>query len=248
MYKIILFACVILITGQSMAQQKEGKTNPEFSSSSALKWNPASLYFGKVSLIGEYNLKHKKSLTLGIGIPYSKSLTYQLDNKDRNITMKTFSLMAGYRMYLGKKDMTGFYFEPYLKYLKNDASTLISTNLNGKPTDLATTSNYTGFGVGAQLGIQFMIAKRVVFDLFLIGPEANTARHTVVMKDMTSTGSWDAQQAADAQTEINKSIGDLPIIGKKIKVTVDANTRTVSSDYKGFLPGLRAGLSVGFRF
>lgn len=36
--------------------------------------------------------------------------------------------------------------------------------------------------------------------------------------------------------------------GKKLKITVDANTRTVSSDYKGFLPGLRAGLSIGFRF
>ena len=68
------------------------------------------------------------------------------------------------------------------------------------------------------------------------------------MHDITSTGSWDAQESADAQQEINDAIGDLPIIGDKLVVTVDANARTVSSDYKGFLPGFRAGLSIGIRF
>ena len=88
----------------------------------------------------------------------------------------------------------------------------------------------------------------VTIDLFFLGPEANSAKHNIVMQDITSTGPWDAQESADAQQEIDDAIGDLPIIGDKLKVVVDANARTVSSDYKGFLPGFRTGLSIGFRF
>jgi Protein of unknown function (DUF3575) len=239
---------VLFITGQCMAQQKEEKSEPGFSSSYSVKWNPESLYFGKVSMFSEYNWKHKKSVTFGIGIPYNKSLTYKLDDEDRTIAMKTFSIMGGYRMYLGKKDMAGVYFEPYLKYVRNDASTTISADLNGETVDFMTTSKYSAFGVGAQLGVQFMIAKRIVFDFFFLGPEANTAKHKVVMRDITSSGSWNSEDAADAEQAIEDNIGDLPIIGKKLKITVDANAKTVSSDYKGFLPGFRAGMSVGFRF
>jgi hypothetical protein len=239
---------VFFIASLCMAQEKEKKDKPEFSTSVAVKWNPESLYFGKVGLSGEFNIKHKKSVTFGIGIPYDKSITYKLNDKDRDITIKTFSIMGGYRMYFGKKEMKGFYFEPYLKYMKNDASTIISSDLNGRSVDFVTTSNYSGFGLGLQLGVQFMIAKRVVFDFFFLGPEANTAKHKAVMHDITSVGPWNAADAADAQQQIDDNIGDVPVLGDKLKVTVDANTRTVSSDYKGFLPGFRTGLSIGFRF
>ncbi|MDP4263624.1 MAG: DUF3575 domain-containing protein [Bacteroidota bacterium] len=248
MRNICSLLLILFIAGQCMAQQKEEKAKPAFSSSGAVKWNPESLYFGKVGLSGEYNFKHKKSVTFGMGIPFNKALTYKLDNQDRSISMKTFSVMGGYRMYMGKKFMRGIYFEPYLKYLKNDASIIINADLNGRPVDFVTTSSYSGFGAGLQLGVQFMIAKRIVFDFFFLGPEANSVHHQAAMHDITSTSPWNAADAADAQQQINANIGDVPIIGKKLKVTVDANARTVSSDYKGFLPGFRAGLSAGVRF
>lgn len=244
---IVAMLCMVAVS-HAKAQSTEEKSVPDFTPAYSVKWNPSSLYFGKLGLLGEYNFKKKKSITFAIGIPMTKSLTVNMDDKDRNVDMKTFSIMGGYRMYLGKKTMTGVYFEPYLKYLKNDAATIISTDLSGEPTDFVTTSKYSAFGVGGQLGVQFMIAKRVVFDFFFLGPEANAAKHTVIMRDISSSGSWDAQESADAQNEINESIGDLPIIGGKLKVAVDANQKTVSSDYKGFLPGIRFGLSVGVRF
>jgi Protein of unknown function (DUF3575) len=249
MRKINALLIVLFFAATCMAQQKEEKAKPKpvFSPSVAFKWNPESLYFGKVSMFGEFNFKHKSSITLGIGIPFNKNFTYELDDKDRVITSRTFSAMGGYRMYFGKKDMKGLYLEPYLKYMKNDISTTINTDLNGTPTDFVTTSKYSGIGLGLQLGVQFMIAKRVVIDLFFLGPEANSSHHQFSMHDVTST-SWDAQDAQDAQDEIDEAIGDLPIIGNKLSVVVDRNARTVSSDYKGFLPGIRAGLSIGFRF
>lgn len=246
------FSATILfcsLFASSYAQQATGQaqSTPEFQPSYAVKFNPASLWLGKIGILGEYNLKPKKSITLAVGIPTSKTTNITIDDEKRAVTMKTFSAMAGYRMYLGKKTMTGVYFEPYLKYVKNDAFTVINTDLDGTPTDLQTTSKYSGFGAGGQLGVQFMIAKRVVFDFFFLGPEANLAKHNLVVHD-NSAGTWDEAEAADAEREINESIGDLPIIGKKIDVKVDAATKTITSDYSGFLPGFRFGLSVGFRF
>jgi hypothetical protein len=254
MRTITSFIIVLFIASQCIAQEKEqekGKkkeNNHSFSSSFGVKWNPASLFLGKIGFLGEYNFKRKSSLTFGIGIPYDKTLSYKLDDKSQSISLKTFSVMGGYRMYMGKHAMRGFYFEPYLKYLKNDASILINGDLNGRSVDFVTTSNYSAIGLGLQLGVQFMIAKKVIFDFFFLGPEANSAHHKAAMHDITSTTPWNQQDANDAQNQINDNIGDVPILGDKLKVTVDANSRTVSSDYKGFLPGFRAGLSIGIRF
>jgi hypothetical protein len=246
MKKVLLIVLCLLWLNITWAQSEGEKE--ALLPSTAIKWNPSSLYFGKIGLQGEYNFKKKKSVTFAVGIPMTHTLSVKMDDKDRDVEMKTFSVMGGYRMYLGKKTMTGVYFEPYLKYVKNDAATLLDTDLGGEPVTFATTSKYSGFGLGAQLGVQFMIAQKVVFDFFFLGPEANSVKHTVVMRDLSSTGSWDAQEAADAQREINESIGDLPIIGDNLKVRVDPNKKTVSSDYSGFLPGIRFGLSVGVRF
>lgn len=240
---LFAFACFFILNSTKAQQDAVLPKN-----SVVVKWNPESLYFGKVSLFGEYNFKKRRSITFGFGIPATHTTTVKINDKDRSVEMKTFSIMGGYRMYLGKKTMSGVYFEPYLKYVKNDANTIIDGDLNGRNVDFATTSKYSGTGVGAQLGVQFMIAKRVVFDLFFLGPEANTASHKVVMRDINSVLPWSQSEAADAQQQINDNIGDLPIVGKKLKVVVDANSKTVSSDYNGFLPGIRFGLSVGVRF
>lgn len=244
MKKLIFSSLCFVMIFSVNAQEKEQNA---FKSSYALKWNPSGIYFGKLALQGEYNFKMKKSFTLNVGVPMSKSISVKMDDKDRNLDIKTFSLMGGYRMYLGKKTMTGIYFEPYLKYVKNDASAIISGDLDGSEVDFLTSSSYSATGVGGQLGVQFMIAKRVTFDFFFLGPEANSTKHKVTMKDLTSS-SWDSNDAADAEKEINDNIGDVPVIGKKLKVTVDANNKIVSSEYKGFLPGVRFGLSLGFHF
>jgi hypothetical protein len=246
MKKTILAVLCLGVLSTVNAQEKQENAAAAFTPSYAVKWNPESLYFGKISVQGEYNFKKKKSVTFSVGIPMTHTTSVEMDGKDRQIDMKTFSVAGGYRMYLGKKAMTGVYLEPYLKYLKNDANTLLDVDLNGEPTDFVTTSQFSSVGVGAQLGVQFMIAKRVTFDFFFLGPEANTVKHTMVMRDLSSTA-WDASMAADAQDEANKMVDDLPIVGKKLQIAVDANKKTITSDYSGFLPGIRFGLSVGVR-
>ena len=245
MKKISVSACFIFMVFQLNAQ-KEDKT--AFDKSVVIKWSPASLAFGKIGLGSEFNFKKKKSITFNIGIPAEKTLTAEIDGADRNLTMKTFSAMLGYRMYLGKKAMRGFYFEPYLKYLENDATTNTNFNIGTTSRPFLITSNYSGFGLGAQLGIQFVIAKRVVLDWYFLGPEANSSKHDLMAQETGSGFPWNSSEAQDAENEIKNFVNDIPLLKDNLDVTVNAASRNVKTNFQGFLPGIRSGISIGVRF
>ena len=228
-----------------MAQEKE---KPPFDKSYAVKWSPASLAFGKIGIGSEFNFSKKKSVTFLIGIPAEQTLTAEIDNENRSLKMKTTSLMAGYRMYIGKKSMKGFYFEPYLKYLDNTAVINTDFDIGTSTRPFIVTSDYSGVGIGAQLGVQFVIAKRVVIDWYLLGPEANSSKHALTAQETGSGAAWNSIEAADAQNEIQNFINDIPILGDNTTVTVNAAQRNVKTQFSGFLPGIRSGISFGVRF
>jgi hypothetical protein len=245
MKKIFLIVFAAFMTGFSARAQDSSTFKPSY----AVKMNPGSIFLGKLSLLGEYNFKNKKSFTFGIGIPMEKTGKFDLGDTTRDITTKTTSVMAGYRMYFGKKRLSGFYFEPYLKYLKNQTNTTINTDVNGSNEEFSLTSDYSGVGLGAQLGVQFSIAKVVVFDLFVLGPEINSAKHELLAVDLTpGVLPWTQIEEDDIEHDLHETVKDVPIIGKKIEFTVDKNAHTVKSEYKGMLPGFRIGLAVGIRF
>lgn len=248
MKKVSFILCALLMILAAHAQDSASKETHDLFPSFGVKYNPTALAFGGIAFQGEYHFKRKKSFTLGINVPAQMTRSIEVDGKDRDVTTKTLSFYGGYRMYLGKKSMRGFYFEPFLHYTQNEMSSIIDGDLSGAPVDFASTGKYTAFGVGAQLGVQFMIAKRVIIDFFFLGPEANSTKYSLVMRDITTVGPWDAQDVADAQREINQTIEDVPGLKNKVKVTLDANQKTATSDYKGFLPGFRGGLSIGIRF
>jgi hypothetical protein len=246
MKKLFTILCS-LIAVAGFAQKNSG-----FYPSTAIKWNPESLFLGKIGLQGEYNFSPRHSVTFGIGIPVDATTTFTSDADQLPITLKTFSVMGGYRMYLGKSAMKGFYFEPYVKYVKNDGYTKYTTNDNSSTSIFDLTSNYSGFGLGAQLGVQFLVAKHVTFDIFLVGPEANLATHTAVLHDLTNIYPWTNADAQSAIDELRDRIKSIPVMGSYLNqhttITPDQNSKTISSDFSGVLPGFRTGLSVGYRF
>jgi hypothetical protein len=237
---MIVFACTIA----AKAQDSSG-----YDASYGVKINPGSFFVGKLSLLGEYNFKNKKSLTFGIGIPMEKKGSFDLDDTTREISTKTTSVMAGYRMYFGKKRMSGVYFEPYLKYLKNETNTTINIDVVGSNEEFTLASDYSGIGLGAQLGVQFSIAKTVVIDFFFLGPEINSAKHELLAVNINpNVLPWSQVEEDDIEQELYDAVKDVPIIGKKIKFEADKNAHSVKSEFKGMLPGFRIGASIGIRF
>src|SRR5574343_960336 len=242
MKKLLIGMIGVLLMSQTQAQDIK-PYNPSF----VAKWVPSSLFFGKIGIGTEYNFKKKRSVTFNFGLPSEYELTQNIDNKDRTLKMKTTSVMAGYRMYLGKRPMTAFYFEPYVKYVKNTASTNTDFDISGTTKPFLLSTTYSGFGIGAQLGLQMMIAKCVVLDWYILGPEANSSKFDLDAQETGSGAAWDATAANDAKQEIDNFVKDVPIVGSKTTVTVNSSARNVHAAYKGFLPGFRTGLSLGIR-
>jgi Protein of unknown function (DUF3575) len=212
-----------------------------------LKWAPASLAAGKVTIGGEYNFRKKHSVELFIGVPVKKTYRIKYDDQESDMVSKAFSILGGYRRYVGKKTSSGFYLEPFVKYLKHESSGILESDLSGEKARFNTITKYDAFGAGIQLGVQFIIAKRISLDLFFLGPEANSAKFTSSATDIASNIPWTSIKADEAAEEIKDAIKDIPIIGDKMEVRVDQNQKTVYTKYDGFLPGIRFGASLGIR-
>jgi hypothetical protein len=213
----------------------------------AFKWAPTGLIVGSLSLQGEYNFG-KNSLTAKIGLPVNVNHTFTYEDKDADFQMKATSFLAGYRMYLSKKHMRGFYLEPFFKYVHQNAEGVGNGTLSGDPVVMDFTNNYNGFGVGAQLGVQFLVGKRFVIDLFLLGPEINSARNNFKAVETSHSIPWTSIQASEAEKDIRDFIDKFPFIRNHVDVMVEKTNRTVITDFKGALPGFRTGVSFGVAF
>jgi len=213
----------------------------------ALKWAPTGLILGNVSLHGEYNFG-KNSLTAKIGIPISTHRTLEYDNKDANFTMKATSFLAGYRTYLSKKHMRGIYFEPYFKYVHHSSEGIGQAFITGETVSMNFNNDYNGVGMGAQLGVQFLVMKKMIIDFFFFGPEINSARNNFKAIEISNAIPWTSTQGKEAEQDIRDFIDQFPFVRKKVNIMVDQNNKTVRADFKGALPGYRIGVSFGIAF
>lgn len=239
---------LVLLSSFSFAAFAQDDEMSDFTPAAAIKWNAASLSFGKLSLGSEYNYRHGKSFTFNVGIPVGKTLKATVNNETRSLKIKATSVMGGYRLYMGKKPMSGFYFEPYLKYGKVSFETNTNFTLNGTDRNFDVTGSVGGVGLGAQLGVQFLISNVVVIDWFLVGPEATSSTFRFEAQETGNGPAWDTGASADAQQEILDFINSIPIIGNKAGIEVNSSARNVKAHYNGFLPGFRTGVSIGIRF
>ncbi len=236
---LILGLCLLIF---AFAQEKSSGPNI------TLKWAPTGLLLGSISLQGEYHFAGKKSLTAKIGVPVSAHHSFQYNGDDADFNLKATSFLAGYRMYLSKGHLKGLYFEPFFKYVHHLSEGAANSTLISRPVRFGFTNDYNGMGVGAQLGAQFLIAKRFVIDLFFLGPEINTSNNNFKAVELTSTIPWNSIEANEAEQEIRDFLNDFPFIRNKTKVMVDNENRTVTADFKGALPGMRVGVSFGIAF
>ncbi|HEU4470085.1 MAG TPA: hypothetical protein VFR58_03300 [Flavisolibacter sp.] len=212
-----------------------------------VKWAPTGLFLGSLSLQGEYNFG-RSSLTAKVGIPLRTTHTLSYDENDAVFNMKAISFLSGYRTYLSKKHMRGIYFEPYFKYVHHASDGTGEALITGENVAMNFRNNYNAFGLGAQLGVQFIVLKRLAVDLFLLGPELNIASNHFTATEAGATAPWTPVQASEAEADIRDFLDELPIIRKKATVMVDRNNNTVRADFRGAVPGFRTGISVGLVF
>lgn len=132
----------------------------------------------------------------------------------------------------------------YIKAARGAAN----SSLDGRPVRMNFTNEYNGAGVGAQLGVQFLVSKRFVIDLFFLGPELNSASNKFRSSESSHTLPWTDIEANEAKRDIQDFIDQFPFIRNNTTIVVDNNNRTVMANFRGALPGVRTGVSFGLAF
>lgn len=244
MKKTLLFIAIQLLAFCGVAQENNGMTQPHIT----VKWAPTGLLLGNASLQAEYNFGGRNSLTANIGLPVNVKHNLTFDDKKVGFNMKAMSFMAGYRTYFSKKHLRGLYYEPFFKYVNHTSEGTGTGTLNGRTTLFSFTNNYSAAGVGIQLGAQFFIGNRFVIDLFFLGPEINSASNTLKASDIGNTNDWSNVDARDAERHLRTFINQFPFIRNRTTVMVDQEMKRVRANFKGALPGVRTGFSIGFAF
>jgi hypothetical protein len=218
-----------------------------------LKFMPVNYALQSYSFEIERMLNGKNALTLGIGIPNNGSLigkygiTASPDNFS-SLDLNTMHIRAAYRHYAGKSGLPrGFYIEPYLKYQQIKSDATVNIGDNGATSSAAIKANLNTLNAGFQMGVQFMIAKRIAFDFYFLGLEAG-----MINGNVTGTPS-DPTKVQDMKDKITDGIDKLPsILSDKLKVTPvtvtnaskEVNVKASSALY----PWIRCGMSIGIAF
>lgn len=231
--------------------------------SNIVKTNLSSLALNNYSLTYERMLTRKISASLGYRFMPKSALTKTMlgetvmdfikeDGDDDlqgqldKLQMSGGALTAEFRIYTGKRPgARGFYAGLYGRYSSfqydypydyekpDETTTLVPLNGNTK-----------GFGGGLVLGGQFMIAKRLVVDLYIIG--AHYGKMTGKVEGLTDLSDLDEQDRAELKADLEDLV-DLG--GSEKNITAEVRNDGVRADIKMPFLGVRGlGLTIGFAF
>ncbi|WP_421945570.1 DUF3575 domain-containing protein [Pedobacter sp.] len=220
-----------------------------------IKLNLLSLPLKNINVEYERGLTQRISAAIGIrymskgSIPFANSIAELLnDDEDNwNERIKTAKLgnqaiTATIRFYMGKGNLKGIYIAPFGRYARYSAALDYPFEVENGTTsysqDIYLSGDLTTLTGGILFGSQFNLGKHLSLDWWILGPHYGGSNGSIAGKKPLTANE---QQALREQLE---EIKDLPIV--KATYTVDANGAVV--DFKGPWAGVRAGLSLGFRF
>lgn len=241
MKKYLTVFFTLLLTASALAQYDNNRHI-------TAKWAPTALVIGSVGLQGEYNFGSKHSLTANIGLPVTARHSFTFQDSDAQFDMKATTFLAGYRMYLSQRHLSGIYLEPFFKYIHHSSEGVGTGTLDNRSATFNFANEYNAMGLGAQLGAQFLIQNRFVIDLFLIGPEFDMASNNLRAVEVSGNGSWTTLEAAQAEASVKRFVNDIPFIRNRTDIMVDKENRLITARFRGPLPGFRAGISFGIAF
>ncbi|WP_210487872.1 DUF3575 domain-containing protein [Rufibacter aurantiacus] len=203
----------------------------------------------KITFVGGYSFipKTKVASIFAVEKALDKFIDEEDDMRDylTNSTVADKTYTGEIRFYSGKKPgARGLYLSLYGRYMNLDATYTHEYEANSNTYIIPIDGNVQGFGGGLMIGSQWLIAKRIAFDWYILGG------HFGKMKlDLDGTADLSAmtpQERRELAEDIESINDDLPG-GAKIDATVTEKGVTV----KGNAPfaGIRGlGFSLGIAF
>jgi len=233
------------VNAQQASTEEDGKN--------IVKWNVAAIALKNYSFQYERAIAKKISVAVGVrfapksGVPFPSKLEDLIDNEDTWKSIKdfktgNFAITPEVRFYMGQGVFRGFYVAPFVRYSTFSAEVPYTFDIEVAGTTRTETmplsGDVTALTGGFLLGAQWKLSKLVYLDWWILGPNYGTSSGSISGKKTLNSDEQNALR------ESLKDLEDLPLV--KTKSTVDGEGAKV--DFDGPWAGLRAGLSVGFRF
>ena len=251
MKNIFVFIFLAVWSSTGFCQYQNSRDNER---KNAIKFLPLTLSTNSVSFQYERMIDTKNSLSLQVGLPNQKSIIgkYGIGGTTdlKTAEFGTTTLRTAFRHYTGKqKSLKGFYIEPYLKYqhLKGVA-TLDGMNDLDIPYAGVSDIKLNSFNLGCQLGIQFLIAKRVSLDFYFLGLEGGFLSGNMITTPTPSNQYDNTIVLTVLKDVIDQKITDLPSFIRKKLTSVQTDTQVIVKGRSIPYPLYRGGVSIGFTF
>jgi hypothetical protein len=247
---IISFALITFTTVASTPGEKEKKMPKNY-----LKFNITS------PLLSNYSFQYERVLTRGMtfglgfrfmpetGIPHYDMIKDQIEADAvedlswlEDLTLQNYAITPELRFYTGKRKYgRGFYFSLFYRYANYEAGNLevpFTPDMGDEITlySSGTLISQTG---GFMLGAQWALGKHICLDWWILGPHIGLSSGRLIAEASSPFSSIDQQDIRQAIEEI-----EVPMLSKDFEVTADK----IDLKFDGPSAGIRAGISLGFRF
>jgi len=263
---LICLAALPALFAQSKLDQQAGtKKNdpaPSNSKSSVQKMNIVKVNLMAIALKNysfQYERVINKRISVALGLRTMPSTTLPFKSAFNNIAgsddpqvsqtindlkIGNFAITPEVRFYLGKKGFgRGFYIAPYYRFAKFTSSELpieyatspTTTNTVKLKGDVAT---HTG---GLMFGAQWALGKYISLDWWILGAHYGKSNGSLTG---VPTSPLTAAEQNDIRTTIEDFNESLPVG----KITSQISANSVKAIIDGPWAGVRAGLTIGFRF
>ncbi|MBC7745599.1 MAG: DUF3575 domain-containing protein [Flavobacterium sp.] len=243
----------------SINQDEAAATELKFPKNN-VKINLSSLALNNYSFFLERSLSRKISFSAGFRtmpttnlgeLAIVKKLNDKINGGDEILTginrMQTRgnAYTGEFRFYGGKKPgARGIYLAVYGRYAQfNHNYNYQFTTANNDVISIPLKSKANGYGGGLMLGKQWLVAKRVTFDWYILGGHyGKLSGSSSGVKDLSSLSPADIQK-------LKQNLDDILVIGGKHVLASTVNNQGISGKIDGPFVGVRGlGFSLGIAF
>ena len=245
-----LVAAVLLAGMATTANAQEEQKVTFHAPKNEIKLNLPSLALGNLSLQYERSLVPGLSAALGFrygaeaALPFSSLVESSIGDDPSAKQLISSTRMSNYavtpevRYYFGKGDMKGFYvgvFGRIGEYNLKTVYTLDDPSEASGTRQVALKGSYNYGGVGMQLGVKWMLSKRISLDWWMLGPMYTSGK--LKLDAAIDLSSMPQSYKTDAETDLKKTFDEASVTNSGISIGQTLAT-----------PGIRTGLAIGFRF
>lgn len=249
--KTMLLAGLMLASVITAEAQEKKVPSPK---KNLIKVNLTSLPLNKYN--GQFERVLGKKISIAVSYRYMplgniplKDNIVRIANGDANM-QKTFdqlllsnnALTPELRWYPGKKGYgKGFYVAPFIRFsnFHGEGIKIEFTPVNGVKDNITLSGDVKSTTYGLMLGAQWFLGKRLCLDWQIIGPHYGSGAGTLNGKSSFTLSAAEQGAIRDAANNI-----EIPMTTVRSEVSSNALKLTLDGPWAG----IRAGISLGFRF